>query len=159
MWETWVRVPSGEGWHNSSTDFNPKQSQQLSSSPSKLPVFFLIHPQRRPQARIMFVLCIVPKTVRNQNKSQRVALATAYLKGLDRQFCAAFLTLKTQIVFCAAMIWFFDLHLLVGTWFSRKGLKRLNAEFTGLNRPPYWCVRIRIRIRIFIYLFSPYILH
>jgi hypothetical protein len=38
-----VRVPLEE-WHNSSTDFNPKQSQQLSSSASKLPVIFKIHP-------------------------------------------------------------------------------------------------------------------
>ena len=36
--------------HNSSSDFNSKQSQ-LSSSASKLPVIFKIQPQRKPQAK------------------------------------------------------------------------------------------------------------
>ncbi len=57
-------------WHNSSTDNNPKRLHQLSSSPSKLPVIFKIHPQRKPQARIMY--CNRTFTnVSNQNKSKK----------------------------------------------------------------------------------------
>jgi hypothetical protein len=56
MCESGVQVPLEE-WHNSSTDFNPEQSQQLSSSASKLPFIFKIHPQHKTQSNIWYFLC------------------------------------------------------------------------------------------------------
>ncbi len=68
------------GWHNASSNFNPKQLQQLSSCPRKLPAIFKIHLQRNPQARIMCVLCNrTYNNVRSQNKyKKRVASAITH---------------------------------------------------------------------------------
>jgi hypothetical protein len=72
MCETCFESHWGMGWHKISSDFNPNQSQQLSSSLSKLPVVFKIHSQCKLQARIIYVLCHGTFTnVRNQNRFKK----------------------------------------------------------------------------------------
>jgi hypothetical protein len=47
-------------WHNSSTDFNPQQSQQLISSSKKASSHLQDHPQRKTQRKLMYVLIPAP---------------------------------------------------------------------------------------------------